>query len=231
MFQKERKTMSFSDIFKSNYLENLTEFSFVDSAIALISAFIIGMFIYFIYKKTFSGVMYSKSFNASLVLLTMLTTFIILAVTSNVVLSLGMVGALSIVRFRTAIKDPLDLVFLFWAIGCGIVLGAGMLPLAIVGSVLIGIVLIGFISQSDHDSPYILILDLIDESTEIESLGFLKKKLSKMKVKSKTITNGEIELIYEIRLKTQDTAFVNELASLKGVKNATLVSYNGEYAA
>lgn len=223
--------MSFSDIFKSSYIENLTEFSFVDSFIALISAFIIGMFIYFIYKKTFSGVMYSKSFNASLVLLTMLTTFIILAVTSNVVLSLGMVGALSIVRFRTAIKDPLDLVFLFWAIGCGIVLGAGMLPLAIVGSVLIGIVLIGFISQSDHDSPYILILELIDESTEIESLGFLKKKLSKMKVKSKTITNGEIELIYEIRLKTQDTAFVNELASLQGVKNATLVSYNGEYAA
>lgn len=223
--------MSFSDIFKSNYLENLTEFSFVDSAIALISAFIIGMFIYFIYKKTFSGVMYSKSFNASLVLLTMLTTFIILAVTSNVILSLGMVGALSIVRFRTAIKDPLDLVFLFWAIGCGIVLGAGMLPLAIVGSVLIGIVLIGFISQSDQDSPYILILDLIDESTEIESLGFLKKKLNKMKVKSKTITNGEIELIYEIRLKAQDTAFLNELASLKGVKNATLVSYNGEYAA
>lgn len=223
--------MSFSDIFKSSYIENLTEFSFVDSAIALISAFIIGMFIYFIYKKTFSGVMYSKSFNASLVLLTMLTTFIILAVTSNVILSLGMVGALSIVRFRTAIKDPLDLVFLFWAIGCGIVLGAGMLPLAIVGSVLIGIVLIGFIRQSDQDSPYILILDLIDESTEIESLGFLKKKLNKMKVKSKTITNGEIELIYEIRLKTQDTAFVNELASLKGVKNATLVSYNGEYAA
>jgi hypothetical protein len=106
-----------------------------------------------------------------------------------------------------------------------------MLPLAIVGSVLIGIVLIGFIRQSDQDSPYILILDLIDESTEIESLGFLKKKLNKMKVKSKTITNGEIELIYEIRLKSQDTAFVNELASLKGVKNATLVSYNGEYAA
>lgn len=223
--------MSFSDIFKSSYLEDLTEFSFIDSSLALISAFIIGMFIYFIYKKTFSGVMYSKSFNASLVLLTMLTTFIILAVTSNVVLSLGMVGALSIVRFRTAIKDPLDLVFLFWAIGCGIVLGAGMLPLAIVGSVLIGVVLLGFISQTDHDSPYILILDLLDESTEIESLGYLKKKLSKMKVKSKTITNGEIELIYEIRLKTQDTAFVNELASLKGVRNATLVSYNGEYAA
>lgn len=223
--------MSFSDIFKSNYLENLTEFSFIDSGIALISAFIIGMFIYVIYKKTFSGVMYSRSFNASLVLLTMLTTFIILAVTSNVVLSLGMVGALSIVRFRTAIKDPLDLVFLFWAIGCGIVLGAGMLPLAIVGSVLIGVVLLGFIRQTDHDSPYILILNLLDESTEIESLGFLKKKLSKMKVKSKTITDGEIELIYEIRLRTQDTAFVNELASLKGVRNATLVSYNGEYAA
>jgi uncharacterized membrane protein YhiD involved in acid resistance len=223
--------MTFSDIFKSDYLDKLTEFSFVDSGIALICAFIIGMFIYFIYKKTFSGVMYSKPFNASLVLLTMLTTFIILAVTSNVVLSLGMVGALSIVRFRTAIKDPLDLVFLFWAIGCGIVLGAGMLPLALVGSGMIGVVLLGFVSRTDHDAPYILILDLVDESSEIESLGYLKKKLTKMKVKSKTITAGEIELIYEIRLKTQDTAFVNELASLKGVKNATLVSYNGEYAA
>ncbi len=223
--------MTFSDIFKSSYLEKLTEFSFVDAAIALICAFLIGMFIYYIYHKTFTGVLYSKPFNISLVLLTMLTTFIILAVTSNVVLSLGMVGALSIVRFRTAIKDPLDLVFLFWAIGCGIVLGAGMLPLALVGSLLIGVVLLGFVGRTDHDSPYILILDLADESGEIESLGYLKQRLRKLKVKSKTITPGSIELIYEIRLKTEDTAFVNELASLYGVKNATLVSYNGEYSA
>lgn len=105
--------MTFQDILKSSFLENLTTFSFLDAAIALFMAFAVGVFIHTVYKKTFSGVLYNDAFNTSLVLLTMLTTFVILAVTSNVVLSLGMVGALSIVRFRTAIKDPLDLVFLF----------------------------------------------------------------------------------------------------------------------
>jgi hypothetical protein len=107
---------TFSDVFKNSFLENMSTVSFVDYGIALSASFLLGMFIYIIYKRTFLGVMYSESFNLSLILLTLLTTFVILAVTSNVVLSLGMVGALSIVRFRTAIKDPLDLVFLFWAI-------------------------------------------------------------------------------------------------------------------
>lgn len=222
--------MTFQDIFKSSYLEKLAEFSFIDASTALILAFLTGLFIHTIYRKTFSGVLYSKPFNTSLILLTMLTTFIILAVTSNVVLSLGMVGALSIVRFRTAIKDPLDLVFLFWAIGSGIVLGAGMVPLALVGSLLIGVVLLGFTRGTDHDTPYVLILDLADESAEVDSLSYLRNSLDTMKLKSKTITPGQIEIIYEIRLKNQNTAFVNELASLQGVRNATLVSYNGEYA-
>lgn len=223
--------MTFQDIFKSTYLEKLVEFSFVDAAIALILAFLTGLFIHQVYRRTFSGILYSKPFNTSLVLLTMLTTFIILAVTSNVVLSLGMVGALSIVRFRTAIKDPLDLVFLFWAIGSGIVLGAGMVPLAIVGSLLIGGVLLLFTRTGGTEVPYLLILDLADEVGEVTAQEYLRGHLDRSRIKSKTIRPGQIELIYEIRLKNQTTAFVNELAGQIGIRNVTLVSYNGDYAA
>ena len=131
-------TTTFSDIFQSSFLENITSISILDIAISLVLAFGLGVFIFFIYKKTFSGVMYSSSFALTLIALTMITTVVILAVSSNVVLSLGMVGALSIVRFRTAIKEPSDIAFLFWAIAVGIVLAAGMIPLAIIGSVIIG---------------------------------------------------------------------------------------------
>ncbi|MCJ7689907.1 MAG: DUF4956 domain-containing protein, partial [Clostridiaceae bacterium] len=130
--------ISLSDIFQSNFLENSTSISLVDGALALGLAFCIGLFIYAVYKKTFKGVMYSKSFSTSLIALCMITSLVILAVTSNVILSLGMVGALSIVRFRTAIKDPMDIAYLFWSIAVGIVLGAGLIPLAIVGSLFIG---------------------------------------------------------------------------------------------
>lgn len=223
--------MTFQDIFKSAYLEKLAEFSFLDSTIALVLAFLTGLFIHLIYRRTFSGILYSKAFNTSLVLLTMLTTFIILAVTSNVVLSLGMVGALSIVRFRTAIKDPLDLVFLFWAIGSGIVLGAGMVPLAVVGSLLIGGVLLLFTRTSGAEVPYLLILDLADEVGEVTAQEYLRTHPDRSRVKSKTIRPGQIEIIYEIRLKNQNTAFVNELAGQSGIRNVTLVSCNGDYAA
>lgn len=131
--------MTFNDIFKSSFLENISSVSILDMAIALVLAFGIGMFIFLVYKKTYMGVMYSSSFGTTLVALTMITTVVILAVTSNVVLSLGMVGALSIVRFRTAIKEPLDIAFLFWSIAVGIVLAAGMIPLAVIGSVIIGV--------------------------------------------------------------------------------------------
>ena len=120
--------MSFNDIFKSSYLENITAVSIPDMAIALILSFCLGLFIYFVYRKTYAGVMFSQSFGGSLIAMTMITTMVILAVTSNVVLSLGMVGALSIVRFRTAIKEPMDIAFLFWAIAGGIVLAAGTIP-------------------------------------------------------------------------------------------------------
>ena len=145
--------MTFNDIFKSNFLENISSVSVFDMVLALVLAFGLGLFIFFIYKKTFAGVMYSSSFGVTLIALTMITTLVILAVTSNVVLSLGMVGALSIVRFRTPIKEPLDIAFLFWSIAVGIVLAAGMIPLAVVGSAVIGIVLLVFVNRKSHINP------------------------------------------------------------------------------
>ena len=127
--------MTFQDIFKSGFLENVTSISMLDMLMTILFSFGIGLFIFFIYKKTYRGVMYSDSLGTTLIALTMITSIVILAVTSNVVLSLGMVGALSIVRFRTPIKEPLDIAFLFWSIGAGIVLAAGLIPLAMFGSV------------------------------------------------------------------------------------------------
>ena len=158
--------MNFSDIFKSSFLENVASVSLLDMLLALVLAFGVGMFIFLIYKKTFAGVMYSSSFGVTLVALTMITTLVILAVTSNVVLSLGMVGALSIVRFRTAIKEPLDIAFLFWAIAAGIVLAAGFIPLAVIGSVIIGVILLVFANRKSSANPYIVVLSCDGQSSE-----------------------------------------------------------------
>ena len=133
--------MTFQDIFKSSFLENIASISLLDMVIALFLAFLLGLFIFFIYKKSYSGVMYSASFGVTLIALSLITTLLIMTVVSNIVLSLGMVGALSIVRFRTAIKEPMDIAFLFWAIAVGIVLAAGLIPLAVFGSIFIGVVL------------------------------------------------------------------------------------------
>ena len=168
--------MSFNDIFKSSFLENVTSVSMFDMVIALTLAFCIGMLIFFVYKKTFAGVMYSSSFGVTLVALTMISTLVILAVTSNVVLSLGMVGALSIVRFRTAIKEPLDIAFLFWSIAAGIVLAAGMIPLAVFGSIIIGIVLMIFANTKSHTNPYIVVLSCENHDSEVAATEILKKE-------------------------------------------------------
>ncbi len=221
--------MSLNDIFKSNFLDNVTSVSILDMVIALVLAFAIGLFIFLIYKKTFSGVIYSASFGVTLIALTMVSTFVILAVTSNVVLSLGMVGALSIVRFRTAIKEPLDIAFLFWAIAAGIVLAAGMIPLAVFGSVLIGIILLIFCNKKSIDSPYIVVVNCSDDTTEALVQNMLSTNVKKMVIKSKTVSKSGCELTYEIRLKDGNTDFVNTLVGLDGVTNAVLVSYNGDY--
>ena len=221
--------MTFSDIFKSSFLSNVTAVSMFDMVIALVLAFGMGVFIYLIYKKSYSGVMYSSSFGVTLVALTMITTLVILAVTSNVVLSLGMVGALSIVRFRTAIKEPLDIAFLFWAIAAGIVLAAGMIPLAVFGSVLIGLIILFFANRKENTNPYIVVLDCINHDSEQRAMAFLKDRTGKCNVKSKTARKGSVELNLEIRLKDDNTDFVNELSEIEGVGSTVLVSYNGDY--
>ncbi len=193
---------SFSDIFKSSFLENVTSVSMVDMVIALLLAFGVGMFIFFVYKKTYSGVMYSSSFGGTLVALTMITSMVILAVTSNVVLSLGMVGALSIVRFRTAIKEPLDIAFL---------------------------VMLLFMNRKSKDNPFIAVISCRDYEAEKRAAEYLNKHVKKADIKSKTAQEGNIELNYEIRLLSDDTDFITELSQLEGVNSAVLVSYNGDY--
>lgn len=221
--------MSFQDIFKSSFLENISSISLLDMGIALALAFGIGMFICFIYKKTFAGVMYSSSFGVTLVALTMISTLVILAVTSNVVLSLGMVGALSIVRFRTAIKEPLDIAFLFWSIAVGIVLAAGMIPLAVLGSVVIGIVLLVFANKKAHLNPYIVVIRCENHGSEVAAMDFLKKQVKRYIIKSKTARKGAIEINAEVRMKEDNTDFINILSEMNGVNSAVLVSYNGDY--
>ena len=221
--------MSFQDIFKSSFLENIASVSLLDIAISLVLAFGIGLFILLIYKKTFAGVMYSSSFGITLVALTMISTLVILAVTSNVVLSLGMVGALSIVRFRSAIKEPLDIAFLFWSIAVGIVLAAGMIPLAVFGSVVIGIVLLIFANKKSHINPYIVVIRCENHDSELMATEFLKKQVQRLVIKSKTVQEGSVELNVEVRMKDDNTDFINILSEMDGISSAVLVSYNGDY--
>ena len=221
--------MTFQDIFKSSFLENVTSVSLLDMSLALVLAFGLGLFIFLVYKKTFTGVMYSSGFGVTLVALTMITTMVILAVTSNVVLSLGMVGALSIVRFRTAIKEPLDIAFLFWSIAVGIVLAAGMIPLAVTGSVFIGAVLLAFVNRKSYLDPYIVVLRCDGSDSEQRARTFLEGQVQRCVVKSKTAQRDDVELNMEIRMKSKDTGFVNTLAGMEGVYSAVLVSYNGDY--
>mgnify|MGYP002562948080 CR=1 FL=1 len=220
--------LTFQDIFKSDFLSSVDSISLVDIALALVLSFALGLFIFFVYKKTYMGVMYSSSFGVTLVALTMITTVVILAVTSNVVLSLGMVGALSIVRFRAAIKEPLEIAF-FWAIAVGIVLAAGLIVLAVIGSAVIGLILIVFVNRRSWLDPYIVVLRCDGAESEREAADFLKKSVTRCSVKSKTVQPGSVELNVEVRMKGESTDFINALAALPGVQSAVLVSYNGEY--
>lgn len=223
---------NFSDIFRNNFLENaVTSFSLVDVAVTLLISFLLGLFIYAVYKKTFNGVMYSKNFNVSLVAMSMITTLIIMGVMSNIVLSLGMVGALSIVRFRTAVKDPIDIVYLFWAIAVGIVTGAGLYLLAITGSLVVGLMLILFTSKTMSEIPYMFVVNCSNQAAEKELLEQLRSFVKRLNIKSKAVRAGQgIELTVEVRLKNDNTDFVNQLSAIDGVNDVVLVSYNGELA-
>lgn len=225
-------TTTFSDIFKSSFLDQTTSFSLVDSLIGLLVSFVIGLFIYVIYKKTFSGVIYSHSFNIALIAITMITSLIIMGISTNVLLSLGMVGALSIVRFRTPIKDPMDLIYLFWAIVVGILCGAGFIPLVILGSVLIGVVLVLFVNKISIEDPYLLVVkyDNIHTEKTLEKLvGNLSKKHS---VKSKSAVGKQyFEITYEVQLKKEEQNIVNIIADVEGVSSAVMLSYDGNFTA
>lgn len=222
-------TLTFNDILSSSIVDNITNFSLTDMAIAMILSFIIGLFIYYVYKKTFSGVMYSSGFGVSLIAMAVVTTMIIIAISSNIILSLGMVGALSIVRFRSAVKEPMDIAYLFWAISAGIVTGAGLIPLAVFGSVFIGIILMIFSVRKPTDQPYILVVDFDGDEAETAVMDIIKSSVKKHVLRSKTLSGVGTELTIEVRLPDSESKFLNKISETSGVKSAVLVSYNGEY--
>ncbi|QFG00654.1 DUF4956 domain-containing protein [Psychrobacillus glaciei] len=225
-------TTTFKDIFKSSFLEQTTSFSLVDSLIGLLVAFAVGLFIYVIYKKTYSGVIYSHTFNIALIVISMATALIIMGISSNVLLSLGMVGALSIVRFRTPIKDPMDLVYLFWSIVVGILCGAGFIPLVILGSALIGLVLVLFVNRITVENPYLIVIkyDHMEVEKTLEKLvGNLSKKHT---LKSKSaVGQSYYENTYEVRLKKEEQNIINLIADVDGVTSAVMLSYDGNFTA
>ncbi|MFC7686467.1 DUF4956 domain-containing protein [Ureibacillus sp. GCM10028918] len=226
------ETVNFDEIFKSNILEKTSSFSITDSVIGLLASFLIGLFIYYVYKKTFSGVIYSHTFNISLIIMSMTTALIIIGISSNVMLSLGMVGALSIVRFRTPIKDPMDIVYLFWAIVSGILCGAGFIPLVIIGSILIGLVLILFGNRIKVENPYLLVVRYDETSIEKSMEHVISEHVKKHSIKSKSVMPGnDFEVTYEIRVKENDISFINNISSLEGVKSAIMLSYDGNFTA
>ncbi|MBB3110806.1 putative membrane protein YhiD involved in acid resistance [Paenibacillus phyllosphaerae] len=224
------ESTSFTDLLKNSVVDNFTsDINLSKMLLSLGVAFLIGFFIYLLYKRVFSGVLYSKSFNISLIGMTMVTATVIIAVNSNLVLSLGMVGALSIVRFRTPIKDPTDLIFLFWAAAAGIVTGAGFYTLAIISSVIIGLVMFFFIKKTSFETPYLLVINCDSDESEQEAHKLVGKLVKRYNVKQKTVTHGNIETTLEIRLSDKEGQFINQVSDLRGVKNAVLISYSGDY--
>ena len=218
--------MSFNDVFKSSFLESVIEFSIPDTIIGLAAALLLGLFIFVIYKKALTGVMYSSGFALTLTGLSLVTTLVIMAVTSNVVLSLGMVGALSIVRYRTAVKDPLDVGFLFWTVAVGVTCGAGLYLISLMGTVAIALVYILLVKIRSHRHLYLLIVKYADEATDtvLRELEPIKKVL-----KNKTATKGYTELTYEVRLSGDNTSFTNRLSACPGVESAVIVEFTGDY--
>lgn len=219
---------TFQDVFKNSFLElmNYGELSYLNVLITLLITLVISIFIIQIYKLTYEGVIYQPSFSTSLLLMALVTAMIIMTISSNVVLSLGMVGALSIVRFRAAIKDPKDIAFMFWTIAVGIATGASLHMIAVISSLFIGLVLWLMQYQKTQIRRYILVIKHIESSSNQVNkiLGHLSYEL-----KSKIVSKGELELTLELKKIGKNTAFVNELSNLPGVKSAMLIHYSGEY--
>ena len=194
--------------------------------LSLFVTFGVTLFIFFVYRKTFRGVLYTRNFNVGLVLTGMVVTLVTLPISSNIALSLGMVGALSIIRFRTAIKDPADIVFTFWAIAVGIISGAGLYMIALVGSPIIALFLFALSRGNFRNSdPYLLVVRY-EQKAERE----VQAALPENKLRSRTITSAGVELMVEVRMKAKETSNVDKLLEIRGVNDATLVSYNTDVA-
>lgn len=195
--------------------------------LTLVIAFGLGLFILFIYRKTFSGVLYSRSFGLSIVLVTMITALIILPISSNIVLSLGMVGALSIVRFRTAVKDPMDTMFLFWGIAAGLCSGASFWGVAIIGSLFIGLVMVLLTTMKFKMAmPYLLVLHYREEASN--DVRKMLPMLPKHRLKSKVLRSNSIEMTLEVRLDAGQEKMLDQLMDIPGVNDVSLLSYQGE---
>lgn len=224
------KEINFNDLIKEKYLSQfVVDFSEIQIIVTIMLSFIIGLFIFYIYKKTFKGVVYSKSFSVSLIMMTCITALMIMAITSNIVLSLGMVGALSIVRFRTAVKDPIDIVFMFWSITMGIIIGAGIFKLATLGTLVVGGIIYITNKISYEENPYLLVVQLESDEAEKNVINFINSNIKNMLIKSKVINNMGIELTLEVKVKQNEVNIVNRINSMKEVNSAVLLSYNGDY--
>lgn len=215
---------TFQDILKDSFLQSSSNISAISIGITLLLAFAIGVFIFSVYKKTYQSVVYTKSFNISLIMMTMVTSLVILAVTSNVVLSLGMVGALSIVRFRSAVKDPMDIVFMFWSIAAGIIIGAGFYLLGIIGSLVLGVILYAISRQTKLETPYMLLVNIADGLAEKQVIDKIKSGTQKYLIRSKTVQSSGMELTIEVRVKDDELQFINDLQKIDKVSSAMLVT-------
>lgn len=216
-------------------LQNLnfssTDLSVTVIASTLLITFLLALFIFFIYRASYKGVMYSKSFNVTLIAMAMVTSSIILAITSNIILSLGMVGALSIIRFRAPIKDPIDIAYLFWAVGMGIACGAGLWMLALISTVVIGIILLVFSKISDVKTPYLLVISYQTEETNDLVFKLIESETKSYHLKSKVFNGKNYELTVEIRERKKTASLVNSIGEINNVNSVALLGYDGDFAA
>ena len=221
--------MSYSDIIKKSVLEGFSyaDFSTTKMVVTLGLTFLIAVYIFFVYRFITRSTFYNKNFNITMAIISVVTAGIVIAMQSNFVISLGMVGALSIVRFRTAIKEPMDLLFLFWSIGTGIVCGAGLYELAIVIALVVTFGLLVLQLVPVMASPMLLVIKLNNIDKEETVLSTVKKSTQKYKIDSKSITNGRENLIMEIRSKDY-SSLTNEISKIEEVVSVTLMHHEGE---
>ena len=221
--------MSFVDVIKKSVVNQFTGTISVQSILlSLITAFMISVFIIWIYKKTYTGVVYSKSFSLSILMLALVTTLIIQTISSNIALSLGMVGALSIVRFRTAVKEPIDTGFMFWAITAGIMAGANLYLASIIGSLMLGILYyICYMMGLKMNSKYLVIVKYDDNAEE--DIKNILSKLKKYKLKSKSKSKNNVEITFEVELNDNTQKLVDKISKIDGVQNCSLISYQNDF--